>query len=457
MRMSQNGGQSRLLQTCSAPSWNDLQRIVEETSAGADLKEQIALRETGSGLPNTDCKVRLFGTNSEPRVVLFRDTAAWCPYCQKVWIQLEEKQIPYRIEKINMRSYGDKPRWFLEKVPNGLLPAMELDGEFMTDSMRIMQVLEEAFPEKPMLPPPGSELRQRAGQLLQLERNLFYWWCQYCFRPGEGMMGKSKKAFAETLKEVNDALEMTEGPWFLGGEDPSIVDLAYVTHIERMVASLLYWKGFQIRKTEYPAIDRWLEAFEQRPSYMATKSDYYTHVMDIPPQYGPGFFVDGAEPYKNLIEGNDGSWSLPLPEIEETSLEPCLPTWNDEYSRHHAAYCLINNAEAVVKFALRGAGSPGLKGFSAPLADPYAQPNMAFESDIDGILRHVANALLEGTEAAGSALGDDLSSEKSQSGAKSLERCLAYLRDRVGVPRDMPLPAARQLRAHLNWAIDAIS
>lgn len=31
-----------------------------------------------------------------------------------------------------------------------------------------------------------------------------------------------------------------------------------------------------------------------------------------------------------------------------------------------------------------------------------------------------------------------------------------YLRDRVGVPRDMKLPAARQLRAHLNWMIDTL-
>lgn len=39
---------------------------------------------------------------------------------------LEEKQVSYRVSKVNMRSYGDKPAAFLAKVPSGLLPALEL-------------------------------------------------------------------------------------------------------------------------------------------------------------------------------------------------------------------------------------------------------------------------------------------------------------------------------------------
>jgi hypothetical protein len=84
---------------------------------------------------------------------------------------LEEKQIPYTVEKINMRCYGDKPASFLTKVPSGLLPVLEIDGSTITESAQIMQLLEKEFPDCPMLPAEGSSLR-RCFSLGQLLRNL---------------------------------------------------------------------------------------------------------------------------------------------------------------------------------------------------------------------------------------------------------------------------------------------
>lgn len=77
-----------------------------------------------------------------------------------------------------------------------------------------------------------------------------------------------------------------QGPFFLG-KDLSLVDITFVSMMERMVASLAYYKGFYVRgQGRWPAIEAWFNAFEQRPTYMGTKSDYYTHCHDLPPQLG---------------------------------------------------------------------------------------------------------------------------------------------------------------------------
>jgi len=90
----------------------------------------------------------------------------------------------------------------------------------------------------------------------------------------------------------------------------------------------------------------------------------------------------------------------------------------------------------------------------APLADPYATPDEARISELDVLLRHVAHALVDGADAAADGLKYD--ADGLRANAKELVKCLEYLRDRVGVPRDMSEPAALALRAHLNWAMTAL-
>lgn len=349
----------------SLPSWEELDRLVKQTTRGKFMQEQESLREEGEGLPHTDAKIRRFGTTGEPRVTLYRDSAAWCPYCQKVWIMLEEKRIPYKIEKINMRSYGDKPQSFLRLVPNGLLPAITLDGEVYTESIDIMILLDQEFSGSkfPQLwPKKEDEDHERAVRLMRLERDLFSRWCSLVFRPSYN--SDNKRYFEQGLDLVNRELSVTSGPWFL--DRLSIVDLQYVTHIERMCASVAYWCGLKIRDDDrWPAIERWFNAFESLPSYMATKSDYYTHVMDIPPQYGKPYPLSGSEALARQIDGSDNSWNLPLPPFSPSDVQPVSPAIDpgEESARHEAAYKLIANNKGVVKFALRGAGSPGKKSF----------------------------------------------------------------------------------------------
>ena len=97
------------------------------------------------------------------------------------------------------------------------------------------------------------------------------------------------------------------------------------------------------------------------------------------------------------------------------------------------------------------------------MADPYADPDKTALPYVDAALRVVCQGLLG---KAGNNSDDHMTYLKSleenlcdavpQNLTSDVKNSLAYLRDRVGVPRDLPLASGRQLRAHLNWAIDAL-
>ena len=119
------------------------------------------------GPTNAQAVLRLFGQEeSAVRVTLYRDHHAWCPYCQKVWLWLEFKRIPYRIRKVTMRCYGSKEPWFLRRVPSGMLPALDLDGRLITESDEILLQLEATFGSlgQPMTTPDVRSHRQLENQ-----------------------------------------------------------------------------------------------------------------------------------------------------------------------------------------------------------------------------------------------------------------------------------------------------
>lgn len=106
--------------------------------------------------------------------------------------------------------------------------------------------------------PEDARLREAAGSLMRLERDVFALWCRWLFRPlDDSGEQRAREAFEVAMQSVDDALGRIGGggPFFLG-ENISLVDLLFAPFLERQNASLLYWKGFKLRNGGWDNIDR---------------------------------------------------------------------------------------------------------------------------------------------------------------------------------------------------------
>lgn len=352
--------------------------------------------DTVQGPTNAQARLRLFGRpESEVRVTLYRDYHAWCPYCQKIWLWLEEKQIPYRIEKVTMFCYGTKEDWYKRKVPSGMLPAIELDGRIITESDDILIALERAFG-----PLNFSMTDPQVMPLRQLERLLFRAWCSWLCYPARSTREdrRSREIFTGVVAKVEEALGRTPGPYFLA--EFGTVDTVFTPYVERMNASLYYYKGYSLRE-ENPRLGAWFDAMESRPTYRGTQSDFHTHVHDLPPQMG-GCYENG-EPQMliNKHRVDNGPW-FGLPDV--TYPEP-------ETSRVEALYRVVKHRANIIKV------------------------NPADDDLFDEALRCALTQMMTG-EVCTPPPGSDAA--------------LRYLRDRISVPRDMSIYAAKRLREALE-------
>lgn len=370
--------------TTAPLSWEELETLTDY---------QI---DTVNGLTNAKARLRLFGQReSDVRVTLYRDNHAWCPYCQKVWLWLEEKQIPYRIEKVTMFCYGEKESWYKRKVPSGMLPAIELDGRIIKESDDILIALEKAFEplSQGMEDPTVIPLRQ-------LERLLFGAWCAWlCSRVVSSQQEqRNREQFMVVVAKVESALGSTSSPYFL--DKFGIVDVIFTPYLERMNASLYYYKGYSLRE-ENPRLSAWFAAMESRPTYCGTQSDFHSHAHDLPPQMGGCWENGETQMLLNKARVDNGPW-FGLPDV--TYPEP-------ENSRMEALQRTIEHRINIIRVN--------------PLDDKL----------FDRALRCALTQMMTGEDCVPPS-GSDVA--------------LRYLRDRINVPRDMSIYAAKRLRESLE-------
>jgi len=77
----------------------------------------------------------------------FRSSAAF-----RVRIALNLKKLGYENAFIHLRRGDQITREFLGINPQGLVPALEIDGQRLTQSLAIIEYLDETHPEPPLLP-----------------------------------------------------------------------------------------------------------------------------------------------------------------------------------------------------------------------------------------------------------------------------------------------------------------
>ncbi len=370
--------------TTAPLSWEELETLTDY---------QI---DTVNGFTNARARLRLFGQpESDVRVTLYRDNHAWCPYCQKVWLWLEEKQIPYRIEKVTMFCYGEKESWYKRKVPSGMLPAIELDGRIITESDDILIALSKVFA------PLSQEMEDPTVlPLRQLERLLFRAWCVWlCSKAGSSQQEqRNREQFIAVVARVEEALGRTPSPYFL--DSFGIVDVIFTPYLERMNASLYYYKGYSLR-SENPRLSSWFAAMESRPTYCGTQSDFHTHVHDLPPQMGGCWENGESQMLFNKARVDNGPW-FGLPDV--TYPEP-------ENSRMEALQRTIDHRINIIRV------------------------NPKDDKLFDQALRCALTHMMTGEDCIPPS-GSDVA--------------LRYLRDRINVPRDMSIYAAKRLRESLE-------
>lgn len=384
-----------------------------------------------------------------PVLTLYRDTNGWCPFCERVWVCMRAKDLPYQERLIQLFN---KPEWYKEMVPTTQVPAVlfhEWSGDssqnfrkLVWESADVMKALDEAFPDTVQLVHDTPEYKAAKDQIDELSKVGFAFLAtarQSSISEDDGDTKlldpeeeqKQKLAdFLSALDQLDQSLEESGGPFRLGSEFSGI-DALMVPMLERWRYQLPL-KNSPIDILEgRPFLQKWFEGMEAFAPYSErVMGDRYswvaTNVMFV--QYFGGTDDEIARS------------SAAASELINT-FKPLEDFQCEERFALEAAKKIVSNHEGIVK--------------DCTSKDPKSQvfiPRSKEEDNANAVLHFAVQLLLDGDDAIASSSSKPLppvlqSMEKEQKEDAAL--AAKTVASRLCVPRDMSAPAAKILRAVL--------
>jgi glutathione S-transferase len=183
----------------------------------------------------------------------------------KVKVVLEEKGLPYRVERLHPGDLWKKPASILEKHPLGKVPYLDTDDGTLFDSTVINEYLEDRYPEPQLRPgDPLQAVRMRMlenfGDEALLVGDLPKIWLPTWSKP--------ENRDEASMQAGRDALSARAFPYLeseLKGREYlcdqfSLADVPYMS-----LAMVLQVDGTDI--SGFPLLESYLERLRSRPSY----------------------------------------------------------------------------------------------------------------------------------------------------------------------------------------------
>ena len=187
-------------------------------------------------------------------------------YHNKVLIALHEKGVPFEEDCEVHPSQKDE---YLAKSPMGKVPYLEVDGTRIRESAVILEYLEDAFPQVPLLPKePLARARVREIVVflelhLELVVRRLYGGLFFGGSFSDETKAQVEKGVAKGLRALKAVAKFDP---FIAGKDLTIADCAAFVHlpIVSLVTKRAYGRDFL---EDIPQVKPYLKMLGERPAF----------------------------------------------------------------------------------------------------------------------------------------------------------------------------------------------